>query len=107
MAIEITKLEGIDQVLSNLNKEIKKIKSRITKLEGIDQVLFNLNKEIKKIKGRTNEGLTLAALHVKGLAQEETPIDHGNLRASAYVISPEGKSAGSKGGGFKVRAKSG
>ena len=75
----------------------------VTELIGIDKVLLNLNKEIKKIEGRTIQGLSLAALHVKGKAQESTPVDHGNLRASAFVITPAGKTAGPKGGKFRHR----
>lgn len=68
----------------------------------VDNVLKKLGREIKKIEKRTDKGLTLAALHVKGTAQEFTPIDEGNLRASAYVISPDKKVA-FKGGRFESK----
>lgn len=56
-------------------------------LKGIDNVLRNLNKEIKAIENRTQAGLTAAALKVKAESMKLTPRDTGNLRASAYVIS--------------------
>jgi len=56
------------------------------KAKGLDKILKNLNKEIRGIKGSTQHGLTRAALLVKSRALKQTPIDTGNLRASAYVI---------------------
>lgn len=66
------------------------------KLEGVDIVLRNLNKEIQGIDNRTRSGLGAAALVVKADALKETPVDTGNLRQSAYTEvfdSPEGYSA--------------
>ena len=57
-------------------------------LKGMDKVLRNLNKEIKKIENRTQAGVTAAALKVKAESQKLTPVDTGNLKASAYVSSP-------------------
>ena len=68
------------------------------KWQGMDVVLKNLNKEIGKIKGATVDGLLEAALLIKGDAQRVTPVDTGNLRASAYVIWG--------GGGKRTKARS-
>ena len=63
--------------------------------DGIDeldiaQVLKNLSREIAKVENRTQAGLTLAAVHVKGKAQSYTPLEFGNFRTSAYVLGPDG-----------------
>ena len=60
--------------------------------EGIDKVIKNINKEIEKLEKVTVQGLLEAALLVKGDAQRITPVDTGNLKASAYVIWGGGKS---------------
>ena len=57
-------------------------------LKGIDNVLRNLNKEIKGIENRTQAGVTAAALKVKAESMKLTPVDTGNLKASAYVNFP-------------------
>jgi len=59
--------------------------------QGLEKVLGNLNKEISKIEGATVGGLLEAALLIKGDAQRITPVDTGNLKASAYVIWGGGK----------------
>ena len=63
--------------------------------DGIDEldiakVLKNLSREIAKVENKTQAGLTLAALHIKGVAQSYTPLEFGNLRTSAYVLGPDG-----------------
>lgn len=66
----------------------------VEKLEGLNEVIKNLNKEINKIEDRTQAGVTLAAQFVKGEAQSNTPMDLGNLVNSAFVTSPRGKGGG-------------
>lgn len=61
-------------------------------LVGMDNVLRNLTKEIKKIKGRSQVGVLKAAMFIKGEAQKRTPIVTGNLRNSAYVKAVPGMS---------------
>lgn len=61
------------------------------KWKGLDKVLLGLNKAIDKIEGQTVEGMLEAALLIKGEAQRITPVDTGNLKASAYVIWGGGK----------------
>lgn len=56
-------------------------------LLGIDKVVKNLANEIKKIEGATEAGVLKAALHVRGEAQKLCPVDEGNLKNSAYVVS--------------------
>lgn len=53
----------------------------------LNKVLLNLNKEIQGIALRTKAGVRAAALKVKADSVRFTPIDKGNLRASAYVNS--------------------
>lgn len=78
--------------------------------DGLDKVLSNLNKEIGKIEGRTRQGLLAAALKVKRDAIKLAPVDTGNLRNSAYVIwgggkeSPKARRIGSE-GTFRDKAK--
>jgi len=60
-------------------------------LSGLDQVFSNLNKELQKIEGRSQEGLVLAALEIRTDAQKLTPVVTGNLRNSAYVASSKGQ----------------
>ena len=54
-------------------------------LEGSDQVIKNLNKEILRIKKRTIKGVMKAGTLIKNTAVTLTPLDTGNLRGSAYV----------------------
>ena len=58
--------------------------SKVT-ISGLDQVLKNLNNEIKRIQFTTKAGMRQAALLVKGRAQRLTPVDTGNLKGSTYV----------------------
>lgn len=69
----------------------------MTNLLGIDEVLKNLNNEIKSIVGDIQKGLTLAAMRIKADSMRDTPVDLGNLKNSAYVISGDGSSDTSKG----------
>ena len=56
-------------------------------ITGMDQVLANLNKEIRKIENRSKAGIMESLLVVKGDALPITPIKTGNLRGSNYVIT--------------------
>lgn len=52
---------------------------------GLNKVLANLNREIKKIEGRTKAGLWQAALIIQRRSMQLTPVDENNLRPSAYA----------------------
>lgn len=67
------------------------------KFIGIDKTIKELNNQIMDIKGDTTSGLIEAGLFVKKEAVKQTPIDQGNLRGSAYVVSKRSISAS---GGF-------
>lgn len=59
-------------------------------IEGFDDVVRNLNAEVRRIKGASIEGLLAAGLIVQAHAQRNVPVEYGNLRASAYTRkSPE------------------
>lgn len=54
------------------------------KVSGLNQVLKNLNKEIKQIEGDTRAGLSKSGLFIKSEAVERAPVEFGNLRNSAF-----------------------
>lgn len=54
-------------------------------ITGTDKVLANLNKQIRGIQNRTKAGMREAALVVRRRSQQLTPVDTGNLKASAYT----------------------
>jgi hypothetical protein len=54
-------------------------------IRGMSKVLKNLNREIKGIAMRSEAGMKAAALLIKGRSQRNTPVDTGNLKASAYI----------------------
>ena len=56
----------------------------MVKVTGINDILKNLNKEIKKIEGDTRTGLAKVGLFVKAEAVERAPVEFGNLRNSAF-----------------------
>jgi len=71
----------------------------LTKLRGFNAVVTNLNREIKKVKGGTLEGLIEAA----GEIYEETergepitPVETGALRASWFIYSKRGDESGNR-----------
>jgi len=75
-------------------------------VEGMDEVIRNLNAKIKNIKGRSNRGLVNAALHIRistELKEPYTPVDIGNLRASWFIAAADGLQADPLGvsGNFK------
>jgi hypothetical protein len=60
-------------------------------IKGFDNVMKNLNKEIKAIKDRTQAGLIQATIIVRRSTEKTeplTPVDTGNLRASWFTNSP-------------------
>jgi len=60
------------------------------KWQGLETVLKNLNKEVRKIRKRTQSGITKAALYIRGESQKLCPVVTGNLRNSAFVIGGDG-----------------
>jgi len=54
-------------------------------ITGTDKVLRNLNRQILGIQNRTKGGMRHAVLVVRKRSQELTPVDTGNLKASAYT----------------------
>jgi len=59
-------------------------------LKGMNNVLRNLNREIKKIENNSMKGLILVAVKIRrGMDKHDPkiPIDTGNLRASWFVDS--------------------
>ncbi len=61
--------------------------ANVVKIKGVQNVLRNLNSEIKKIENRSEAGLLEASLLIKKEAVKQTPVDTGNLRNSAFVIA--------------------
>ncbi len=57
----------------------------MAKLEGLDEVMKNLNVEINEVEGRTTAGLFAAGLVVQAESQRRVPVEYGVLRASAYT----------------------
>lgn len=68
------------------------------KIIGIDKTIKALNKQIRVIEGVTTAGLVEAGFLIKRESLKQTPVDLGNLRGSAYVVSKDSISAP---GGFK------
>jgi hypothetical protein len=60
------------------------------KIIGLDKVLKNLNKELKKLEERSQKGVTKAALFLRARSQEKVPVVTGNLKNSAFVTWPGG-----------------
>lgn len=62
----------------------------MAQLLGINQVIRNLNSEIKTIEGRTTKGLIKAAIIIMNDTENTspvTPLDTGNLRASRFIVA--------------------
>lgn len=55
------------------------------RVEGVEEVLRNLNAEITGIENRTMGGLMAAGLIIQRESQRRTPVDEGNLKGSAYT----------------------
>ncbi len=58
-----------------------------TTIEGLDDTIANLNREIRRIDQRSFAGLIKAGLFVKARSQEEAPVDQGTLLNSAFIYS--------------------
>ncbi len=56
---------------------------KIGKGTGLNKVLKNFNREINKIEQSTPRAMVKVVLLVKRRAQQQTPVDTNNLRASA------------------------
>lgn len=65
------------------------------RVQGLDDVLEKLNAFIDDVPLKTKKGLIEATLFIRREAQKRTPIDLGNLRASADTVW-KGKSGSSK-----------
>jgi len=63
-----------------------------TSRKGLEEILSNLNKEISKIEGDIQKGLTLGMQLIKAESMKNTPVDTGNLKASHYLVSGDGTS---------------
>ena len=57
---------------------------QLNQMKGIDNVLKNLNKEIKGIEGRTRKGMIKVGLFIEGKSMKECPKVTGNLQDSHY-----------------------
>lgn len=60
---------------------------QLNQMKGIDEVIKNLNKEIKGVEGRTRAGLKKAGMFVERKSMKKTPVVTGNLRSSHYSES--------------------
>lgn len=55
------------------------------KVDGLEQVMRNLNREVAGIKQRTMKGLMEAGLGIERSAKRRVPVNTGNLKASGYT----------------------
>lgn len=80
-------------------------------IKGLNEVVRNLNKELKKIEGKTLKGLIrggIIVLRDVELTSPLTPVDLGNLRASRFLVtSKSGISYGSNPTFYSKRSKKG
>ena len=58
----------------------------IIRVRGTDKTIDSLNKAIKKIRFRSKQGMIRAGFFIQREAQKITPVDLGNLRASASTV---------------------
>lgn len=56
------------------------------RIDNLEEVLDDLNKEVGKVLHRTLKGLVAGGLVMQRGSQKRTPVDTGNLRASAFTI---------------------
>jgi hypothetical protein len=54
-------------------------------VRGLAEVTRNLNVAFAQIKGDVTAGLLEAGLQIQGSSQRRVPVEHGNLKASAYT----------------------
>lgn len=69
-----------------------------SQVHGLDQVVSNLNKELEEIENRSMKGLIMAAAHVRNQTEKTpplTPVDLGNLRSSWFVVTAKSVPVGS------------
>lgn len=64
--------------------------SKNLNITGRDQVLRNMQAALDKVRYGTEKGLVRAGMFIRGEATRRAPIDTGNLRNSAYVVSNSG-----------------
>ena len=64
------------------------------RVEGLEETLGEISKLIRLVPLRTHRGMIAAGLLIKGAAQKKTPVDLGNLRASAFVVWRRQKGSG-------------
>jgi hypothetical protein len=60
----------------------------MVKLEGVEKVQRNLNREINKIRGRTRKGLLKAAIYLRRRMDEVSPmipVDTNHMRGSWFI----------------------
>lgn len=64
------------------------------KVRGIEETMKNIRREFDAIEGKSRAGLLAAGLQVQRLSQARTPVEFGNLKASAYTRKvPEDQNA--------------
>ena len=61
------------------------ITNEVTARAGIENITRDINAELRKIEGLTMEGLYVGALKVNALSKKRVPVEHGELRNSAYI----------------------
>jgi len=54
-------------------------------IEGLDEVMANINAEVKNIQGRTSGGLLAGGLIIQRESQKRVPVRYGFLKGSAYT----------------------
>jgi hypothetical protein len=64
--------------------------SGAVRVEGLETVLSNLNKEIKKLKTGSKKGLIRAGFLIQRGSQQRCPVDTSNLKNSHYTVWGEG-----------------
>ncbi|MEE9356488.1 MAG: hypothetical protein V3U75_12935 [Methylococcaceae bacterium] len=90
--------------------KLRTLKGRMGKLQGMDNVVNALNKEINKIEGRTLAGLIRGGIIIirdEELTPPITPLDTGNLRASRFLITSKGDNPMGSSPQFKAKNKKG
>jgi hypothetical protein len=74
-------------------KQTYKAKLIPVEIEGLSEVLANLNKELKKVKTGCKKGMLTAVAEIRRDTERtypKTPVDIGNLRASWFTVSADG-----------------
>lgn len=56
------------------------------KLDGLDNAMRNLNREISGVRNRTAGGLLRAGGIILAEAKDRVPVEYGDLRDSGYVL---------------------